>query len=1047
MRFRSMTSVCLFLLALAGAWSVTVPARGRDRPVFRFGEEGPVGAWLTVSGFPDERRENPDRISAPSRGYGEDYLLSVGGEDSVRPEAGLAVRYGGRTLYFEESTTLAVPREVRLDPSGSVGDVSYAYCRIQSGEEREAWIHVRSPWYLRIRVNGSLLYAWDRHRSRLGQESFRIGLREGLNDLLVKYVSFDGRGRPAVFVTDEAGARARYTGEAGTLLELRSPGPGEGERHILADLRPARGLFPDVGVRIVVQDVYERTVAEADGFLGQPIPVETPEGAYRVYAFVNDFRERRMTADGGLLVSGDEEAYAHNLLGIAREIQARPAQEASRGWIDYLSCRVERDLGPGGLRDTEWRRSVYFLDRWLRVLEPDPGAFARQVGWFEWAYLSESDGSGQPFLIQVPENYDPLKSWPLIVDLHGAGSDHRYYPWPARFGDDPLALHVSVLGRGRSGYRGTGEVDVLDVISYVRGHWNVDPDRIHLSGHSMGGGGTFWIGSRHPDIFATVRPMAGFVTNAAVENLRHVPMYAIHGPDDSVVPVTETRLLVGRLREAGGTAVLEEPAGAGHPLWRTAYRSIREGCLWTQPRYRVARPDSVALTATDEIARSAYWMRVAEWGAEGKPASLRGVWEDGRRLSIHTENVKALTVDLDASPVRPGERVAIRVNGRKVGRLALPLPSRIAMETEGESWSLSPVSGGASGKRFHFPGGAMALYHGEPMMVVYGTRGGRDVVEAMRRVAEAAARSPHPGWPFPEPWEDRPRRNMPVGGFPCVPDTAVSESDMAEWNLCLIGTARQNRVAERLASGMPVAVEGDSIVASDGFRWSVRGRAFGVLYVNPLHPHRLVYWTASDSEEYYRPLRPLMRSQNTTAPPDFVLMDARTNRCVAARRFDSRWEWEGGYSDSPRWTDEECRREDPARITASAVRRITDSDFALLDLEHEFLARNFSPDESRRMDWLAWAYDQRISTIALPGEIVSAWSASLGGEGVSCRFFPGPGPDTIRPDAMYRIAMMDWRPGSLITYLLMNTDIQPRDGGSLHDALRKYFSGNESKDT
>ena len=151
--------------------------------------------------------------------------------------------------------------------------------------------------------------------------------------------------------------------------------------------------------------------------------------------------------------------------------------------------------------------------------------------------------------------------------------------------------------------------------------------------------------------------------------------------------------------------------------------------------------------------------------------------------------------------------------------------------------------------------------------------------------------------------------NMPVGVFPCKPDTAVSDDDMKAYNLFVIGSTDQNTVAARMAPGMPVSVKGDSITTSDGFSWSFRERAFGLLYLNPFYPDRLVYWAASSSKRFYRYLSPLIGSQNMTAPPDFVLMDAQESLCVAARHFDSRWNWEKNYSDSPFMKEGNCTRE------------------------------------------------------------------------------------------------------------------------------------------
>src|SRR5206468_11878401 len=75
---------------------------------------------------------------------------------------------------------------------------------------------------------------------------------------------------------------------------------------------------------------------------------------------------------------------------------------------------------------------------------------------------------------------------------------------------DVPALVVSPLGRGElMGYDGLGGDDVMRVLADVRRAYDVDPERISLTGLSMGGGGTWQIGLRHPELFAAIAPVCG----------------------------------------------------------------------------------------------------------------------------------------------------------------------------------------------------------------------------------------------------------------------------------------------------------------------------------------------------------------------------------------------------------------------------------------------------------------------------------------------------------------------------------------------------------
>ena len=62
-------------------------------------------------------------------------------------------------------------------------------------------------------------------------------------------------------------------------------------------------------------------------------------------------------------------------------------------------------------------------------------------------------------------------------------------------------------GRGNTSYLGLGDQDVMRVIKLAKERFNIDPDRIYIKGDSMGGWGTWAVGTRHPDVFAAIAPI------------------------------------------------------------------------------------------------------------------------------------------------------------------------------------------------------------------------------------------------------------------------------------------------------------------------------------------------------------------------------------------------------------------------------------------------------------------------------------------------------------------------------------------------------------
>jgi poly(3-hydroxybutyrate) depolymerase len=244
------------------------------------------------------------------------------------------------------------------------------------------------------------------------------------------------------------------------------------------------------------------------------------------------------------------------------------------------------------------------------------------------AYRADWDGTLQPYALYVPRGYDGQRknadkkasaaaSWPLVVALHGAFSDHKHnlrrvFGLDNRPGEtdaeasrnrlplpDVPAFVVSPLGRGEMmGYDGLGYDDVMRVIADVRRAYPIDPQRISLTGASMGGGGTWAIGLRHPELFAALAPVCAFANfqrmvspsdaalydlarlaalspPAIAENAAHQQVFIFHGDKDPTVPVEDSRQMAARYEALGwlGKNVhYREYPGVQHEAWIPAYK-------------------------------------------------------------------------------------------------------------------------------------------------------------------------------------------------------------------------------------------------------------------------------------------------------------------------------------------------------------------------------------------------------------------------------------------------------------------------------------------
>ena len=666
---------------------------------------------------------------------------------------------------------------------------------------------------------------------------------------------------------------------------------------------------------------------------------------------------------------------------------ARADLAAYRGWIKYLRYGADTAAARRGAASTEAREAARRLDEWVGRITANPHLLATLTGVQEWAYESPADGSGQPFKMAIPTDYDPTRPAPLSVYMHGYSGNHLEHA--TGMAAHPGAFEVSVLGRGRgSGYRALSEADVLNVIDYVQAHWAIDPDRIHLNGGSMGGGATYRLGSRYPHRWASGRPTCGYASHLPLGNLITFPIYATHSDDDWVVSVLHERGPLARLRELGGQVIFDETTGYGHAVWNYQQGNER-GTAWEQ--YQV-RPDSrtvrhIDYTALDGGAMRGWWAEIAEWGAAPKPARFVLTAGSSNALFAELTNIARLRLRLAESPFDRAQPLQVAVNGAIPITLPAPLPETIvlAMGERGAGFesAIPPAPW-----RLHTPGSALLLYEGEPLLIVYGTRGTAAERAALRAAAVTASKSPNPTWLdlAGEPRGDAGADGVPhnqnlYGWLNTKADTEVTEDDLARCHLVLIGTAAQNALVARLADRLPVRLAAGEIACDDGVKFPAARRALGLVYYNPLAPDRLIFWVASDDPATYAAestIPALMGGSNgtdagTVCGADLLVMHATASTLVAARSFDSRWHWTPGRQDAPLVPASLKTHRDFSAAVGAAISRATDADFAIFSGDASLDQAPFTAGITRISDVTLLHYYAPIGVAEMSGtEITEA---------------------------------------------------------------------------
>lgn len=230
----------------------------------------------------------------------------------------------------------------------------------------------------------------------------------------------------------------------------------------------------------------------------------------------------------------------------------------------------------------------------------------------ETGFLDRSlslEGTEYRYQVYVPRGFSRLERWPVVLALHGGGeygSDgirQTVHGLAAAIRQQPERLPSIVVfpqakADGQPGWQRDAGRAALKAVDAAIAEFSGDASRVYLTGYSAGGNGAWFLASRHPERFAAVVVVCGFVgsftgRSSAVRypplspaedvhadvarQVASLPIWIFHGDADPVVPVTESRRMFAALRAAGADARYTELPGVSHEAWTPAYEQAE---LW-----------------------------------------------------------------------------------------------------------------------------------------------------------------------------------------------------------------------------------------------------------------------------------------------------------------------------------------------------------------------------------------------------------------------------------------------------------------------------------
>jgi predicted peptidase len=196
---------------------------------------------------------------------------------------------------------------------------------------------------------------------------------------------------------------------------------------------------------------------------------------------------------------------------------------------------------------------------------------------------------GANYLLFLPKGYETKgeKRWPLMLFLHGAG-ERGFDIWKVAVHGPPKIVKnkadfpfIVVSPQCPESEHWSNDV-LLSLLDDVIARLAVDTNRVYLTGLSMGGYGTWSLGTQYPERFAAIAPICGggepvrivLAGGKKAAALKAMGVWAFHGGKDPVVPLSESERMVAALKKVGCTDVkLTVYPEAQHDSWTETYNN------------------------------------------------------------------------------------------------------------------------------------------------------------------------------------------------------------------------------------------------------------------------------------------------------------------------------------------------------------------------------------------------------------------------------------------------------------------------------------------
>lgn len=315
------------------------------------------------------------------------------------------------------------------------------------------------------------------------------------------------------------------------------------------------------------------------------------------------------------------------------------------------------------------------LQMMLKFMKP----YGEQVGGF-YKKLIRNPVSGrvQPYFVYLPVDYDPNEVFPVVVYFGGGdgrGDQALTEAYQELMKADEMASYILVAPQAEGMWWEQASTEgFIKMANEVLSTYSIDTDRIYAAGTSNGAMATFFYGTHLADRFAAIFSNMGYPVvkhtppetprdAEVLKNLKHTPVYIVHGDSDTMVFPVGSQRAYQTLRRLRYDVKYDEFPGRDHDIKLSELRG--KMIRWLREKVRDAVPKQIEYVINDEQFYWHYWVRVDK--VKALPAQVSAEIDEARNeIRIRTRNVESLTVFCDSRELDLSREVRIILNNKEV---------------------------------------------------------------------------------------------------------------------------------------------------------------------------------------------------------------------------------------------------------------------------------------------------------------------------------------------------------------------------------------------